>query len=218
MDISFQWQFLLPSYEQVVSELRLLPLDDKYFVLTYNIFNTLDNTYYLCIHRIQLAGLLAGNNIIVSHEIKIDGNCKELVDIVYDPDVNTLVILMNGNEKSEIYHDNPFSNANSNVSKLLFSDGCLVSLDTMGEFYHSIPDWYMALGDSVFFCQNISTGAMIAESCLDIVNVISYLRESPQIALIEDPLDYFFDRKSVVLFDVLNEYFGGYEKCVLPDK
>lgn len=212
-DIGYQWQFLLSSYEKVVSELRLLPLDDNYFVLTYIKHDSRINKYYLCVHRIHLHDFLAGNNTIVSREILIDGSCTDLVDVIFDPTVRILVTLLNGTGKSELYHDDPYATINSPVSKLTYSDGNFYSIDTLGEMYSSSPDYYIAAGDSVFFTQNISNGVVIEESCLEITDMKSLLCDSPKIRIIYDPLESFCETKFSYQMIKQPKYFEGFDKC-----
>jgi hypothetical protein len=218
-DIDLQWQFPLPSYMSVLGELRLLSLDEKHFVLMYVVIDTQSSAYFLRMHRINLTDFLVGNNTIVSHEIPVDKSCSDLIDAIYDPEVQTMVILMNGYGESELYHTYPFSNTNSSVSKLIYPDGNFYSIDTIGDIFHMAPDMYVAMGDSVVFCQDISNGIDLIESCLEIEKEDSFLRESPRIGILNDPLARYSDNKILYHIDSEASLFLGSVICpgYVPD-
>ncbi len=215
-DIDYQWQFQLPSYELLLSELRMYPVDNKYFLLAYTKFNFQNNGFYLCIHRISLPDFLANNNAIVSYEIKINEDCLDLEDIVFKPSVKTMVVLLNGNGESDIYHLNPFTNINSYATKLHYPDGNLYSLDTIGDYYQTMPDCYIAMGGKVVLCQTMSNGGEIEESCLGKTRLQLELRTPPIITIRRDPLTHYSDIKDHEYMQPNIGAFDGWRTCVVP--
>lgn len=192
--INEQWQFLLPDYENVYGEIRLLPLGDiPFFIMAYTVFNSSNSQYYLCVHLIYLTGLLNGNNYIVSHEIELEKKCSDLVDLIYEPMVQAIVVLLNGEGVSALYHISPSSNATDMIVKLDYTDGNFYSIDTAGSDSYSNEVLYMAMGDNVIFLQNISNGINITQSCLEIKGILYTLREPPIINHIKAPLTFFSD-------------------------
>lgn len=207
-DIDVQWQFLLPSYEDLYGKLRLLPLDEGMFVLAYTVFNTNDGEYYLCVHLIKLPSLLAGINGITSHEIQLNSDCYDLTDLIFKPDADVMVALLNGNGKSSFYHLNPYSTTTDITSKLNHSTGNFYSIDTI-ENYSSNEIMYMAMGDSTIFLQNIFNGPSIDMSCLEIKKIKSLLKEPPEIKKNDDPLHrYSADREYIELTPSASVFWG----------
>ena len=207
-DIDVQWQFLLPSYEDLYGKLRLLPLDEGMFVLAYTVFNTNDGEYYLCVHLIKLPNLLAGINGITSHEIQLNSDCYDLTDLIFKPDADVMVALLNGNGKSSFYHLNPYSTTTDITSKLNHSTGNFYSIDTI-ENYSSSEIMYMAMGDSTIFLQNIFNGPSIDKSCLEIKKIKSFLKEPPEIKKNDDPLHrYSADREYIELTPSASVFWG----------
>ncbi len=79
------------------------------------------------------------------------------VTIIYDPDVNTMVLLLNGDLNSEFYHADPYLITSYNTIKLDYTYGRLHSIDTIGGLpLHNNNDIYVAMGDSVFFSQDLN--------------------------------------------------------------
>lgn len=217
-DIDYQHQLWIHLNEKVVSELRLTPLKPDIFVLTYVKHNPLDNVYLLCTNKIILSDLLGGNNTIVSHEIKLDPNCIDLVDVIYMPGVNKMVLLLNGNGESELYHVDPFSNTNSFTSKLVYSDGCFYSLDTIGNYYQTMPNCYTAIGGNVIFCQEISNNSnIIDESCLDRESDFFLLRDPPNIEKLKDPLKRYTAERNYIPLYFQDSSFAGNRTCIAPE-
>ena len=216
--IDLQWRFVLPSYEILSSKLRLIALDNEHFVLAYVIFNSKKNQYFLNTHRIYLPDFLSGNNSIVTHEVKITKECSELTDIIYEPDVKTMVILLNGVGKSELYHDDPFSNTNTYMYKLDYPNGNFYSIDTIGYYFGGNEDKYVAIGGNEIFCQEISSGFVIDNSCLSISTRESLLKESPTIKVIEDPINRYSDTRIYVPYNNNSVLFEGLKICLTPTK
>lgn len=212
-DIDFQWQFVLPSYQNVCSELRLRYLQDDFFVLSYIAYDSQEKKYSLYIHRISLNDFLAMNNTIVSHKLIIGGDCTNLVDIVYEPDVSTLVLLSNGNNKSELYHIDPYSSGAASVTKLDYPNGNLYSIDTIGDYLTTNADMYVAMGDDRFFSQDISNGINIEESCLNITEQKTLLQTPPYIDKIKDPLSRYFDNKEYIQYSNDGGTIFGQRTC-----
>lgn len=216
-EIDFQWQFLLPSYENVVSEIRMIPIKKDIFVLAYTIFDDIRSDYFLCTHLISLYDFLSGYNTIVSHEISSVKQCPNLIEMVYEPDVNTMIILLNGNEKSELYHVDPITATSTIASKLDYPNGLLHSLDVIQQYFSSNADKYMAMGDSVLFFQDISNGINIDYSCLQISPVKYFLVDPPSIDLFLDPLERYSDQKTYAQISKNPIYFEGVKTCDITE-
>lgn len=197
-EIDFQWQYMLPSNERLISKVRLLPLEKDFFIMAYTILNINNGISYLCYHRIKLIDLLAGNNTIVSHEVQINSDCGDLIDLIYEPDVNTMVLLLNGNNQSKLYHADPNSVINDDVYKLDYPNGNLYSIDTLGTYLNQNADMYVAMGGKKVFCQDISNGYVINLSCLEISKVKSWLRIPPSFEIFHDPIGCSHDSKYVI--------------------
>ena len=212
-DIDIQWQFQLPSYQIVCSELRLRYLMDNDFVLSYIIYDVTEQKYSLYIHKINLDDFLLENNTIVSNKIYIGDDCTNLVDIVYEPDVNTLMLLLNGNDHSKIYHADPYSTISTVVTKLDYSDGNLYSIDTIGDYSPLVSDRYVAMGGNRFFSQDITTGVDIDESCLDITVQKPELKNPPLIEKLKDPISRYYDNVIVVAIDRTGVPINGIKTC-----
>ena len=212
-DINYQWRFMLHDYENVYGKTRLIKLDDRTFVLAYTIYNTKDDGYYLCVHRIDLPNFLAGNNSIVSHEIKLNKECSDLTDMIFNSIVNTMVILLNGEGESAFYHLNPYTNITDNTTRLYYSDGNFYSIDTAGGDYSSSEVLYIAMGDDLIFLQNISNGINIGQSCLDIKKIKYILREPPVIENVKDPLVFYSDDQDPDTSNPLDTIFYGTRTC-----
>ena len=213
-DIAFQWRFQLPDTEQVYSELRLLDLlDNKEFILAYTIYNTGDNNYYLCIHRINLLDFLAGNNGIVSHEIKINKECSDLIDMIFKPNLKTMVVLLSGEGKSELYHMKPYSDTNDYTTRLDYSDGSFYSIDTIGENGFPNEALYIAMGDSVIFTQNFSNLSSLSQSCLPRQRKRMILRKNPVIKHIKDPLAFYSGNQEFFSNAPIDVYYHGTRTC-----
>lgn len=211
-EIGTQWQLWLPASQKVISELRLLYLDhDDYFVLAYIVFDQNSNAYYLCTNRIKLSDLLSLNNTIVSHKIKIGSECINLVDAIYETNANTMVILLNGNNMSELYHIDPYSSSSSTTIVLDYPDGNLYSIDTVGD--HENIDMYVAMGDSTFFSQDISNGIAIDYSCLDIKKKEMPLQQPPIVNKIKDLITGYSAEKDITHLIRPSVYFFGTRIC-----
>lgn len=217
-DIDNQLQLWIPINEKVVSELRLTPLKPDVFVLSYVKHNPLINVYYLCINKIIITDLLGGYNTIVSHEIKLNPQCIDLVDVIYMPGVHKMVLLLNGNGESELYHVDPFSNTNSFTSKLVYSDGCFYSLDTIGNYYQTMPNCYTAIGGNVIFCQEISNNSnIIDETCLDIESEFYLLQDPPTLGKLKDPLKRCTAERDYIPLFFQDPSFAGNRTCIAPE-
>ena len=165
--IDSQWRFAVPNYHKVVSELRLHPLNDGNgeFILAYVVQDTQTVKYYLCTHKIKLSDLFAGYNTVVYSLIPIDEECTNLVDVIYEPDVYTLVFLLNGSGESRLCHVEPYSTGYP-ATILDYPDGELTSIDTIGSYPSANLDMYVAAGGDRFFSQDISSGIAIDRTCL----------------------------------------------------
>ena len=215
-DIDYQWQFLLPSNENVYGELRLLFLDDHEFILAYTIYDSKRNKYYLCFHKIILADFLAGFNSIVSHEIQLEKDCSNLVDIVFEPDVSTVIALLNGSNRSETYHIDAYLTTSSYVTKLYYPNGLLWSIDTVGTHSQYTSDMYMAIEDNNIFFQDISNGVDIDSSCLEMIKKVYTLKEPPLINYYKDPLERYSGSKQLSILNIQYYLFGGMRTCGIP--
>lgn len=191
--IDYQRQFLLPPHENPYGKLRLLPLDEGMFVLAYTIFNDKDGEYYLCVHLIKHSNLPLGVFVIASHEIKINKECSDLTDMIFEPRVQTMVVLLNGEGKSAFYHFDPYATTNTSVFILDYNDGNFYSIDTAGGDYSPNEVLYIAMGDRTILLQNIINGPALDMSCLEVDRVESILKENPIIKLFEDPLPRYTD-------------------------
>ena len=216
-NIDIQWQIWLPSNQKICSELRLLHLHHDYFILAYIIYDTQVGKYYLCTNKIKLNDFLCLNNTIVSHKILIGGDCTNLVDIVYEPDVNTLVLLLNGNDQSELYHTDPYSTTSTYTTKLYYPDGNLYSIDTIGDYPYLYHNIYVAMGDNRFFSQNVSYGTSIFESCLNITKLEMLMQKPPVIEKIEDPVARYTDSKEINNYEKEGLYYFGQTSCAIFD-
>ena len=214
-DINNQWQFFLPANRKLVSETRLLVLDDDEFVLMYITYDINLEKCYLEVHKIILPDFLSGNNTIVSHEINVNKDCSNLIEVVFEPDVNTMVILLNGSGRSEIYHMDPFVTTNTPVSMLNYPGVQLSSLKIVERYYSYNADCYMAIGGNELFAQDISSGFNVDFSCLDSSIQKIPLREPPLIGLYKDPLNYYLGEKifEYRLFSLIN--FEGTSECTM---
>lgn len=215
MSLDFQFQFIPEDYETVYGEIRLNHLKKDIFVMTYVIYNERDNKYYLHFDRVFLADLSTGGNSIVSHNVDIEKDCSNLVDVVYEPDVQTMVVLLNGNNKSAIYHVNPFSNTSDYGYMINYNSGELWSIDTIGNYNPLNSDMYVAAGDRCFFSQDISNGIVVEESCYQVTKMNSLLFPAPFVNVIFDPVSICSDSKSFVQHQNLNTYFNGIRNCIL---
>lgn len=210
-DIDYQWQFSLPAKRRVIGGLRLIPLLSDDFVLSYTIYDSVSSGYRLCIHRLVLSDLLAGTNSHVYYEIGIDKSCTSLVDMVYEPDVKILVLLLNGHGQSRIYHTDPYSSVSTTATRLDYPDGELTSIDTIGDYLPYNADMYVALGGDRFFSQNISTA--IDSSCLAIAHDKMLLLDAPHIKKTEDPIDCLSGNKNFIPQDYPSDAFYGSRDC-----
>ncbi len=217
--IDFLWQLLTSSDEVLSGKLRLIPLDNNYFILAYIMFDGVISRYYLCVDRISLHDLLLGiNNSIVSHKIMIEKDCSELTDIIFEPDVRTLVILLNG-ERSEFYHVDPYSNTDDNAYKLDYLDGNLFSIDTIGDYMGLNGDRYFAMGEDDIFWQDISNGVVITNSCLPITKTKFLLHDSPRINIINEAINRYADNRVFINHPVIPDIFYGSRTCIIiPSK
>lgn len=211
--IGYQWRFMLPNYEIPLSELRLLNLDDKEFVLAYTILNTNNDKCYLCVHRIDLPAFLANNNSIISHEINISRTCSNLIDVIYKPNAQTLVVLLDGEEGSKLFHLDPYSSTNDIATELEYSIGHFYSIDTLGASGYSNDTLYIAMGGNVIFTQSISNGINIEASCLNMEIVKMLLRDTPVIKKVKDLLDFFSDNRNVNSIQPIDDIFYGTRTC-----
>ncbi len=216
-DIDNQWRFYLYDYESIASEVRLLLLNKYEFVLAYIVYNSKYDNYHLCTHKINLSDFLQGVNTIISHEVEIDKRCSNLVDLIYEPDVQTMVILLNGEKVSELYHADPFLTTTSTIYKLDHRGKSLYSIDTIGNYYLLNSDMYVAIGDSTLFYQDISNGSVIEESCLTITPVRYILQDQPEIEFVNDPLERYQDFRNYDPYSKVATYFYGTRTCRILD-
>lgn len=216
--IKIRWQLVEPFYEVLSSKLRMIVLDDSNFILAYTIYNEKDDKYYLCIHRVSLPDFLSGINSIVSHAIEINKDCSVLTDIIYEPDVQTMVVLFNG-DGSEFYHVDPYSNINDISYKLDYANGNFYSIDTIGNYTGMNEDGYFAIGQNEIFWQDISNGIEIENSCLPIVQPKFMLREPPRIKKIQDKIILQEDNRVLNYFTGNSIFFLGLRTCsvLLPE-
>lgn len=214
-DINVQWQFLLPPYETVYGEIRLQPLPNRQFVLTYVKYDFMEDGYFLHIDKIILPDLLIGNTTIISHDIPINKSCSEMVDVTYEPDVNVMMILLNGDNRSEIYHIDPFSNTTSLAYKLDYPHGNFWSIDTIGSYYMYNVDRYVAIGNDRIISQDISNGIEIENSCHAIIRIPSLLKNSPTVRRARDPIDHYSDNKIYFLREKPGRLFDGVQNCII---
>lgn len=214
-DIDAQWRFMLPDYQILCSELRLQNLLDGFFVLTYTIFDTQEEKYYLCVQRIHLYDFLAENNTILHYDIPISERTKTMVDIVYEPDVDILVILLKGNKMSRIYHTYPNSVYSSTVSVLDYPNANASSIDTIGDYAPSNVDIYVVLGDTNFFSQDISYGLPIDNSCLNKDEDKTIPQENYIIKREMDPINRYASNKIINSFVKPSSYIEGSAPCVI---
>lgn len=214
-DIDSQWPIYLPPYEVLIGNIRLLALNEKDFVLAYIVYNTENYKYFLCVNKIYLPEFLAQNNAIVTHEIPIDPLCLSLIDLVYEPVVNTMVALLNGNKRSVFYHVDPFATSTTPVCRLDYPNGELYSIDTLRDSYTSPIAMYVAMGDDKIFCQNISSGINVVASCLKYNMIDVPLVPSPGYRKTEDPIDRFLDNREYVPIDEDAHFFDGIKTCFI---
>lgn len=212
--IDSQWQILLPSHDNVIGKIRMVPIGPRNFVLSYVKYDSDDNNYFLCIHKINLPDLISGLNAIVSHEVKIMKDCCNMVDVIYEPDVNAMMILLNGGDRSEIYHADPYSTLSTYVYKLNYSNGNLYSIDTAGNYSTWNGDRYIAVGDNRFFGQDISGGYQIENSCYEIIRENSILKDPPRVALLKEQLSRYTDTKIFVGWQDNDVPFDGLQTCI----
>ncbi len=211
-DIDNQWRFLLPSYYNLCSELRLHHLKDEYFTLSYIIHNEQDGKTLLCIHKINLYDFLAEYNTIVYGEVELEEGYTNLIDVIYEPDVNTMVLLLNGNGNSRFYHLDPFF-VDVTVSWMEYSDCELYSIDTIGFYLPTNMDMYVAHGGDRFFSQDISNGIYVENSCLDVNYQELLLPDPPKVKKIEDPVSRYSGNKDYILYQYPCEAFYGQRDC-----
>lgn len=67
-----------------------------------------------------------------------------------------MVLLLNGDLNSEFYHADPYLITSYNTIKLDYPYVKLHSIDTIGEYPVQNNDIYVAMGDSVFFSQDLN--------------------------------------------------------------
>ncbi len=212
-DIDCQRQFLIPDYYKLYSELRLVRLSgDDDFVLSYVAYDEHEKKYLLCIHKVYLVDVLNTYNTGSYCEIEIKKECNNLIDVIYEPDVSTLVYLLNGSGKSFLYHVDPYSTT-SPATSLIYPDGELCSIDTMGFYLSYNANAYVAIGDSSFFFQDISNGVMIQRSCLQIGEHEIIFKTPPEFNKLYDPLIFGSGSKVYQHHFSESEYFFGRESC-----
>ena len=216
-EIDYQWQLILPKEEHPVGKLRLIPLDDDTFILAYVIYNEIGDNYHLYVHRIALQDIFSGTNSIISHEIKIQKECSEMIDVIYEPNVNTMVLLLNGERESSLYHINPYSNTNDQAYRLDYQNGSFYSLDTIGDYTGVNLDMYYAIGGNDIFFQDISGGFVIDQSCLPITRLPSNLRDCPKIIKFYDPIESGSGDRIPQFFENNSIYFEGLKSCYLTN-
>ena len=213
-DIDYQWRFVLPDNYGVVSELRLIRLQADDFILAYVIFDSQTNKYHLYTHRIILPDLLAGNNTVETHQMVVRGACTKLMDIVYEFNVNTLVMLLNGGGTSKIYHTDPYVSGSSSTIVLDYNRGELYDIDTMGCYSTDTTDMYIAIGGTDFFSQDISNGVNIIHSCLNKTDEKMLPENSPKIIKKEDPILRYSGVKSYSPYEKPADYIYGTATCI----
>ena len=97
--------------------------------------------------------------------------------------------------------------------KLVYSDGLLKSFDTIGCFYTSNIDMYMAIGDDKLFSQEISNGSEIQSSCLDISKVRMTLISPPGVIPNIDPIDRYSNNKDYSPINQQGNWLYGNKTC-----
>ena len=153
--------------------------------------------YYLCYHRVCMNELLAGINTVVSHEIPIEKGV-DLTDVIYEPDVKVMVMLMNDEKHSELYHVDPFSNTTDYMYRIDYANGNLSTIDTIGDgFLSPNADCYIAMGGGDFFYQDISGGYVISQSCMPIDQRWAILKTPPVIVPFLDRVNRYTDNKII---------------------
>lgn len=213
--IEYQWQFCLLPEEHVSGEIRMIPLRGNHFVVAYVVFNSKLNGYYLCVNRIILSDFLVGNNTIVTRYIPIKKSCSNMADIVYEPDVNTMMILLNGDGRSEIYHMTPWPTIDAAYSKLDYPNGNLCSIDTIGGYSTANVNMYVAVGDNKFLSQDISNGVSIENSCFEVSMDKAFLREPPIIRKYSDPIERSIGTRLYFPFQKQSFFFYDTSSCVI---
>ena len=211
--INYQMQLGLNLFEEIFGELRLLHLNDDNFILAYVIFNRYENTYYLHFHGFKLTDFLVYKNAIVSHKVKLSAESVNLVDMVYEPDVETMMILLNGSIKSKIFHADPYSNTSDILYVLDYPNGPLHSIDTAGYYVTFNADRYMAMGDNEVLVQDISGGPIIESSCFDVLKVESMLQAPPRFICIYDPIVFLSENKEPFFYELIADFFHGTGTC-----
>lgn len=215
-DIDNQWQFHLLPHENVKGQIRLCYLEKDFFVMAYIVYDRARESHYLRVNKIVLSDFLSGNNTIETHERPLERGNYTLVDIIYDPVVQTMVILLNVDNRSELYQFNPFFSVGSLAFKLDYPHGNLYSLDTIRENAFTSPiSMYVAAGGDRFFCQDISYGFAPTSSCLYFRLVDFPEINRPGIIRIYDPIECFTDNKAYVPYEKKAKYFEGLKSCVL---
>lgn len=216
-EIDSQWRFLLQPNENVLGEIRLRPLDKDFFVMAYVVHDIVSDAFFLNIHKIILSDFLLGNNTIETHVIKLERSVSTLVDIIYEPVVKTMVVLLNGEDRSVLYHVDPYFSTGTFAYKLDYSNGNLYSLDTIRDDVYTSPiAMYVAAGGGRFFSQDISNGVVPIASCLTYTKIETPEMTPPSFVEVADPIDCFTNNKSFVLLGEKAILFDGIKPCFLP--
>lgn len=212
IDIKIRRELLLQSYEILSSKLRMIPLDNVNFILTFIIFDERSNAYRLRVLKINLPDFLSGVNSIVSHEIRISKGCSELADMIYEPDVQTMVILLNG-EGSEFYYVNPYSVTNDNIYELEYPDHNFYSIDSIGNYTGLNRNGFYAMGRNEIFWQIFSNIFVFGGSCLPKTQPAFILCDSPQLNSSLNRLSLYVDNRVYVPFNKTSDLFYGLRTC-----
>lgn len=215
--IKIQQQLHTPPSEVLSSKIRLVHIGGHYFVVVYSFYDLMEDQYYLCYHKINIKDFYEGYNTIVSHEIPIEKEFCELTDVIYEPDRNTMVILMNGAGRCELYHVDPnLGNVNGFAYKIEYDSGNLYSLDTvMDPLYSPSERGYVAVGDNDIFYQDISSGYTIINSCKSIIKKRVYLRDVPVIIKNPDPIVPIPDMKQPGFWNKPVRMGDGTQSCMV---
>lgn len=126
-----------------------------------------------------------------------------------------MVLLLNGDLNSELYHADPYLNTSYNIIKLDYPYGRLHSIDTIGGLpIHNNNDIYVAMGDSVFFSQDLND---LDNTCLTKSIELMILQDTPKIDKNEDPLHGHSDNKEYEPLRNEGIYFYGVRTCRIID-
>ena len=133
--------------------------------------------------------------------------------MIYKPNAQTMVVLLDGEDGSMLFHLDPYSSTNDIAVDLKYPSGHFYSIDTLGANGYLDDTLYIAMGGNVIFTQNISNGINIEASCLDMGKVKMLLREPPIIKKVKDPLDFYSDNRNDNSIQPIDEIYYGTRTC-----